>query len=85
MITTTDVVREVCVVEGNIVKERAKAEEKCKRHKRQAAANRAKKKSYLPPPFSLGKLHKRNFLNLVTMQSFSCQMLRLYVICEVIR
>ena len=44
MITTAATVREVCVGEGGITKERAKSEDKGKRDKRQAAANRAKKK-----------------------------------------
>ena len=40
---------------------------------------------YLPPTFSLGKIYeKMNFLSIVTIQSFSCQILRLYVICECI-
>ena len=54
MITTTSSVRELYVVEGGRAKERAKSEDKGKREKRQAAANRAKKKRHLPPPFSLG-------------------------------
>ena len=35
--------------------------------------------------FSGTNVLKRNFINLVTTQSFSCRILRLYVICECIR
>ena len=56
MITTAATVQEVCVVEGDIARERAEVEDNGKREKRQAAVNRAKKKRYLPPPFSLGKI-----------------------------
>ena len=43
MITTDTAVREVCVVEGDRARERSEAEDKGKREKRQAAADRAKK------------------------------------------
>ena len=44
MITTATDMREVCVVKGGIAKERAKAGDKGKREKRQAASYRANKK-----------------------------------------
>ena len=44
MITTAAAVREVCVVEEDILREGEKADDKGKREKRQAADDRAKKK-----------------------------------------
>ena len=44
MITTTAAVREVCVVDGNRMQERAKSEDKGNREKWQAEDDRAKKK-----------------------------------------
>ena len=44
MITTANAVRELCVVERSRARERAKAEDKGKREKKQAASDRAKKK-----------------------------------------
>ena len=43
MITTDATVQEVCVVEGGRARERSEVEDKGKREKRQAAAERAKK------------------------------------------
>ena len=58
----TAAVREVCMVEGDRARERAEAEDKGKREKRQAGANRAKKNHCWPPPFSLGQIcEKENF------------------------
>ena len=56
MITTYAAAQEVCVVKEDIERERDEAEDKGKIEESQAAANKAKKKRYLPPPFSLGKI-----------------------------
>ena len=41
---------------------------------------------YFPPPFFSGNFfRKKNFLNIVNIQSFSYHILKLYVICECIR
>ena len=59
-ITTTAAVQELCMVKDRRARERDEAEDKGKREKIQASANRAKKKHYLPPPFSLGQICKKS-------------------------
>ena len=81
MITTTADVQEVCVIEGYRAMERSEVEDKGKRENKQASANRVKKNIYFPPPFSLGQICEKGFLNLVTIHSFSYQIMQLYVIC----
>ena len=62
MVTAVSAVREVYVFEGDRAKEMYKVEDKGKRSNRQAASNRAKKKRYLSPPFSLGFFFEKRIL-----------------------